>query len=76
MDYADFQPRFYAFICQYCGFRGEEKHQINIHVNSLHRFTTWSKCDECDYATLFSCNLKRQLINEHLRRNVNKDKGK
>ena len=74
IDNADFKPRIYPLICQYCSFSRKSKQQIDVHVNSHHEFTTWFKCDECDYAALLSRSIKSHLIVQHLGRNVNKDK--
>ena len=74
IDNADFKPRIYPLICQYCGFSGKAREIIDNHINSHHEFTTWFKCDECDYAALCSRSIKRHFIVQHLTRNVNKDK--
>ena len=76
IDNSDFKPRNHPLICQYCGFIGNTRRYTNDHVNSSHELTTWFKCDECDYATLFSRNLRQHLKNQHMRRNVNLDKVK
>ena len=70
IDHADFKPRDHLLICQYCGFSSKEKQSIDSHVNSNHELTTWFKCSECDFATLFCYSLKCHLKDQHLRRNV------
>ena len=71
---ADFKPRLYPLVCQYCGYSSKSRCSIDHHVNSNHELATWFKCDECDYATLLGSSLRKHLKNRHLRRNV--DEGK
>ena len=76
IDKADFKPRIYPLICQYCGYSSKIRQKIDNHVNKNHELTTWFKCDECDFATLIRTNIRSHLKDLHSRKNENGDKIK
>ena len=58
---ADFKPRIYPRICQYCGFTTRREFKTKRHVNTCHEMTDWYRCECCDFASLDIDIVKRHL---------------
>ena len=58
---ADFKPRIYPRICQYCGFTTKGVCNTKRHVNACHEMTDWYRCECCDFASLDIDVVKRHL---------------
>ena len=73
MEKANFKPRIYPRVCQYCGMQGRSSCDIDIHVNVMHEMTDWYKCPECKFTNLTTREIRNHLTKIHSKHHLKEE---